>query len=110
MPLTPLFDFDGTITTRDTMLPFVHHVRGTLRTLAGLAWLAPMLAAYTINAAYATHMERETGSLAPGRLGDMIVIDRNLFTVPVTEIHAARVVLTLLEGKPVWSDSTLAAP
>lgn len=43
-----LFDFDGTITTRDTMLPFVHHVRGTLRTLAGLAWLAPMLAAHAV--------------------------------------------------------------
>ncbi len=91
--------------------------RRPVETPLGPAWipeervdLAPMLAAYTINAAYATHMERETGSLAPGKLGDMIVIDRNLFTVPVTEIHAARVVLTLLEGKPVWSDSTLAAP
>lgn len=43
-----LFDFDGTITTRDTMLPFVVHVRGVLRTLAGLVWLAPMLAAHAI--------------------------------------------------------------
>lgn len=91
--------------------------RRPVETPLGPAWipeervdLAPMLAAYTINAAYATHMERETGSLAPGKLGDMIVIDRNLFTVPVTEIHTARVVLTLLEGKPVWTDSTLAVP
>ena len=83
----------------------------------GAAWipeervdLAPMLAAYTINAAYTTHTERETGSLTPGKLGDMIVIDRNLFAVPVMEIHAARVVMTLLEGKPVWTDSTLVTP
>ena len=91
--------------------------RRPLETPLGPAWipeervdLAPMLAAYTINAAYATHSERETGSLAPGKLGDLIVIDRNLFTVPVTEGHLARVVLTLLEGKPVWTDSTPVAP
>ena len=91
--------------------------RRPLETPLGPAWipeervdLAPMLAAYTINAAYATHMERETGSLAPGKLGDLIVIDRNLFTLPVTEIHTARVVLTLLEGNPVWTDSTLMVP
>lgn len=41
-----LFDFDGTITSRDTMFAFVHHCRGTLRTVLGLAWLAPMLVLY----------------------------------------------------------------
>ena len=32
------------------------------------------------------------------------------FAVPATEIHLTKVVLTLLDGKPVWSDSTFAAP
>jgi predicted amidohydrolase YtcJ len=70
--------------------------------------LPQMLNAYTINAAYATRAERETGSIAVGRLADVIVLDRNLFAVPVTALHKARVLLTLLEGKPVWRDSTLA--
>ncbi|MEO8636776.1 MAG: amidohydrolase [Gemmatimonadales bacterium] len=91
--------------------------RRPLETPLGAAWipeervdLAPMLAAYTINAAYATHMERETGSLMPGKLADMIVIDRNLFGVPVSEIHSARVLMTLLDGTTVWADSTFAGP
>ena len=91
--------------------------RRPVETPIGPAWipeeqvdLAPMLAAYTINAAYATHMERETGSLTVGKLADIIVLDKNLFALPATEIHLAKVVLTLLDGKPVWSDSTFAAP
>jgi len=82
---------------------------------AGPAWipeeragLADMLRAYTTGGAYAARMERETGSLAPGKLADVIVLDRNLFTTPVAEIHTVRVLLTLLDGTVVWRDSTLA--
>jgi len=82
---------------------------------AGPVWLPEervdlpeMLNAYTIGAAYATRAERETGSVAVGRLADLVVLDRNLFAVPVAELHKARVLLTLLDGKPVWRDSTYA--
>jgi hypothetical protein len=68
-----------------------------------------MLAAYTVNAAYATRAERETGSIAVGRLADLIVLDRNLFTIPDTDLHRARVLLTLIEGRAVWRDSVYAA-
>lgn len=71
------------------------------------AGLAEMLRAYTINGAYAGRLERETGSLAVGKLADLVVLDRNLFATPVTEIHAVRVLLTLLEGVEVWRDSSL---
>jgi len=40
-----LFDFDGTLTDRDTMLAFCRHVRGTPRFVAGMLWLSPMLVA-----------------------------------------------------------------
>jgi phosphatidylglycerophosphatase C len=43
-----LFDFDGTITSRDTMFGFVFHARGAVRTLLGLAWLSPMLVAHVL--------------------------------------------------------------
>jgi len=68
--------------------------------------LPRMLAAYTINAAYAVKMERETGSLEPGKLADMIVLDRNLFEVPTTDLHKVKVLQTLLEGREVWRDSS----
>ena len=40
-----LFDFDGTLTDRDTMLAFCRHVRGTPRFALGMLWLSPMLVA-----------------------------------------------------------------
>jgi predicted amidohydrolase YtcJ len=84
---------------------------------AGPAWLPEeradlprMLAAYTINAAFAHRTERETGSLEPGKLGDIVVLDRNLFDVPVSQIHSVKVLLTLLEGREVFRDSSFAVP
>lgn len=43
-----LFDFDGTLTTRDTLMPFLRYYAGTGPFLAGLLRLAPQLAAYTL--------------------------------------------------------------
>ncbi|HUF36153.1 MAG TPA: amidohydrolase family protein [Gemmatimonadales bacterium] len=64
--------------------------------------LPTMLALYTINAAYALHQERETGSIEVGKLADLVVLDRNLFELPPGRIHQARVTHTLLEGKTVY--------
>ena len=47
--------------------------------------LPTMIALYTINAAWAHHLERETGSIETGKLADLIVLDRNLFDVPVEQ-------------------------
>jgi hypothetical protein len=64
--------------------------------------LATMLAAYTIGSAYAAFNERETGSLEVGKSADLIVLDRNLFTIPPHEISETRVLLTLFAGREVW--------
>ncbi|HJR16688.1 MAG TPA: amidohydrolase, partial [Gemmatimonadales bacterium] len=64
--------------------------------------LATMIEMYTINAAYQNHLERETGSIEVGKLADLIVLDKNLFEIPTGEIHRARVIRTLLEGKTVY--------
>ena len=39
-----LFDFDGTLTDRDTMLAFCRHVRGPGRFWLGMIWLTPIFA------------------------------------------------------------------
>ena len=64
--------------------------------------LATMIAMYTINAAYANHQERETGSIEVGKLADLIVLDRNLFEVAPSDIHTVRVLRTLLGGKTIF--------
>ena len=43
-----LFDFDGTITTKDTLIEFLTFYKGKARLLAGLAILSPMLALYAL--------------------------------------------------------------
>jgi predicted amidohydrolase YtcJ len=64
--------------------------------------LATMIAAYTINGAYANHREADLGSIEVGKLADLVVLDRNLFEIPATEIAKAQVRLTLFEGEPVY--------
>ena len=68
--------------------------------------LATMLAAYTIGGAYAGFEEHDAGSLEPGKLADLIVLDRNLFAIPPGEISEAKVLLTLFEGREVFRDPT----
>ncbi|MEX2231578.1 MAG: hypothetical protein WD824_05425, partial [Cyclobacteriaceae bacterium] len=43
-----LFDFDGTITTKDTLIEFVHYCRGRKGYLMGMLMLAPIMALYAV--------------------------------------------------------------
>lgn len=69
--------------------------------------LPEALAAFTINAAYVNFQEDKTGSIEVGKLADLIVVDHNLFTIEPTTISDAKVLLTLLGGKPVYGDFAL---
>jgi hypothetical protein len=66
--------------------------------------LSDAIAAFTINAAYVNFHDDRTGSIEPGKLADLIVLDRNLFAVDANEISDAKVLLTLLGGRPVYGD------
>lgn len=58
---------------------------------------------FTIDAAYAGHMEDATGSLQPGRWADFVVIDRDYFSVAANEIADINVTQTWLAGQRVSS-------
>ena len=47
-------------------------------------------------------MNEETGSIEVGKLADLIVIDKNLFDLPSSDISEARVLLTLFGGEIVF--------
>ena len=53
----------------------------------------------TLNPAFLLHQEDSTGSIEAGKRADLVVIDRNLFEVPRTEISETKVLLTLLDGE-----------
>src|SRR5450631_3731562 len=67
--------------------------RGRLGTDPGLS-RAAVLRAATIDAAYELHEDDVTGSLALGKLADLIVLDRNPRTVPGEQIASIRVLET----------------
>jgi predicted amidohydrolase YtcJ len=60
------------------------------------------LRAYTRGAAYAEFAETEKGVLARGMLADFVLIDRDLTRVPPETIHEAKVMLTVVGGRPVF--------
>ncbi|MEO8202122.1 MAG: amidohydrolase family protein, partial [Gemmatimonadota bacterium] len=64
--------------------------------------LPAIIAAYTINGAYARFADSTTGSIRVGKLGDLALLDRNLLTIPASEIARTKVVLTVLGGKIVY--------
>ncbi|MBE5105858.1 amidohydrolase [Bacillus thuringiensis] len=64
--------------------------------------LAEALRAYTYTPAYASFREKELGTIEEGKLADIVVLDRNLFTVPVEEMKDAKVIFTVVNGNIVF--------
>ncbi len=59
------------------------------------------LRTYTTAGAYAGYAEETTGALAPGKLADIVVLSRDLLTVPADSIREARVLYTIVGGEVV---------
>lgn len=69
--------------------------------------LKDCLEAYTINGAFINNRDSETGSLEVGKYADIIILDRDLYTVPAEEIARVKVLKTFFRGKEVFSREDL---
>jgi predicted amidohydrolase YtcJ len=58
---------------------------------------------FTVNAARQMGRRTQVGTLERGMLADLIVLDRNPFRIPVTQIHDTKVRMTLIEGETVYT-------
>ena len=67
------------------------------------------LAAFTIGSAWVNHLDRETGTIETGKAADLAVLDRDILAPNAGHIGDARVLLTLVEGVPVFEDAALGA-
>lgn len=63
---------------------------------------ADFLRSLTIEGAYETYREKERGSILPGKYADFIIIDKDVLTCDVNDIHETKVLKTFFEGKCVY--------
>ncbi len=58
--------------------------------------------AFTETAAFAGFAEERIGTLAPGRMADFLILDRDIFTAGIADLRGARPLETWIGGKRVW--------
>jgi len=59
---------------------------------------------FTIDAAYASGEENLKGSLAPGKLADLVILSQDIFTIPPMEIAGTQVEATLFDGRFAYGE------
>jgi predicted amidohydrolase YtcJ len=57
---------------------------------------------YTLGSAYQLHMENKLGTITRGKFADMIVLDQNIFKVPIAKVDQTKVLTTIFNGKVVY--------
>ncbi len=57
---------------------------------------------FTMGPALASGREAELGSIAPGKLADLVVLDRDIFAIEPMEIAQTQVVMTVFDGQVVY--------
>jgi predicted amidohydrolase YtcJ len=63
-----------------------------------------MFYVYTRNSARAMNLLHMIGSIAPGKRADLVLIDRDVLTIPPEEMREAKVLWTMVAGRTVWQD------
>ena len=109
---TLAFGSDWTVAPLDPLQGIAAAV--TRRTLDGKhpqGWVAQQkisveeaVRAFTFGSAYAEFQERQKGTIAVGKLADLIMLDRDIFTIDPIEIEKAKVVLTVVDGLPAGKE------
>jgi hypothetical protein len=64
--------------------------------------LEEALKGYTVAGAFAEFAEKTKGTIEPGKLADLVVLDKNLFDIPPEEIRMAKVEMTILGGRIIY--------
>jgi predicted amidohydrolase YtcJ len=64
--------------------------------------VAQAVHAYTMGSAFAEHQEKVKGSIEPGKLADLVVLNDDIFTIPPQAIENTKVDITIFDGKIVY--------
>jgi predicted amidohydrolase YtcJ len=107
---TLAFGTDWTVAPLDPMLTIYAAV--TRRTLDGKnarGWVPEQkisveeaVRAYTIGSAFAEFQENDKGTIAPGKLADLVILSGDIFKIDPKEIENVKVVMTVMDGRVVY--------
>lgn len=67
---------------------------------------AEALRSFTVDAAYATGMERDRGTLEPGKRADLAVLTADPYEAPKNSLQDITSALTLVAGREAWREPT----
>jgi predicted amidohydrolase YtcJ len=107
-PLRPFVQIETAVDRTGEAVPGV--LPGPLARGEAIDDLLAVVKMHTINAAAQVHRERDIGSVEVGKYADLIVLGQNLFRVPTEQISETRVLMTMLGGRIVFDDGSLARP
>ena len=65
------------------------------------------LRAYTRGNAWYLNRENDLGSIEPGKLADLVVLDKDYFSVSAAQMRRIRPILTVVDGKIVHDTGAL---
>jgi predicted amidohydrolase YtcJ len=100
--MNPLEAIQTGVTRQD-----IEDVEGRVLTPQHRLDVMDMIAAYTVNSAYAAFDEANSGTLTVGKRGDVVVLSADITKVAPTEIAAAAVLVTLIDGEAVYEGEGL---
>ncbi|HXU78494.1 MAG TPA: amidohydrolase family protein, partial [Methylomirabilota bacterium] len=63
--------------------------------------------AYTVGSAYAEFAEKVKGTITPGKLADVVLLDRDIYKGDPAEIDKTQVVLTIVDGRVVYENGAV---
>jgi predicted amidohydrolase YtcJ len=103
VPLKSIFETGANVTLSSDwdagpMNPFRGIKNAVERAPENLPSVEDAVDCYTVNGAWVMRHEHVTGSLEVGKLADLICIDRDIFTIPTSEIQQTQVTMTMLGG------------
>lgn len=64
--------------------------------------LAEAIRGFTLDAAFAAFEETSRGTIEPGKLADLTIVEGDLYAMPESELHRAKVRYTVVDGKVVY--------
>src|SRR5437016_241522 len=107
---TLAFGTDWTVAPLNPLLTI--YAAATRRTLDGQnpkGWIPEQkitveesVRAYTVGSAFAEFQENEKGTIAPGKLADLVILTQDIFKIDPKEIEKVKVAMTIMDGRVIY--------